>query len=399
MQTTSFRRSRIVALLGTLLAGMLTLSLYWTSSELHAKDKNQKGKARPPVQFPFGTDDSIRKVHSILLWDSFSDFRLEDGTGMFTRFKCPQKHCTMTRNRSVLADSPVVLFHMRETTSPDQLPVRGNTQQRWVFAMKEPPVYSEFDAQSFNGLFDWTMTYRPDSDIPWPYGSFYLFSKLKSTLPDYHKIKTESQKSQTIPDDGTEPRRQKSVTWIVSRCKSGSKREDFVAELQKYIDVDVYGRCGPLRCTRGNGSDSCQARIKDYHFYLAFENSFCPDYVTEKLYKVLAMEDRPPIPVVLGGADYSKLAPPHSVINARDFPDPQTLANYLSELTEDKEKYNEYHEWRRKYRISIWGTPSAICKICSKAHEPSRVVSGVLEPDEIPRVDLTTFWSKESCRG
>lgn len=90
------------------------------------------------------------------------------------------------------------------------------------------------------------------------------------------------------------------MAWIVSRCKSDSKREDFVAELQKYIDVDVYGRCGPLRCTRGNGSDSCQARIKDYHFYLAFENSFCPDYVTEKLYKVLAMEDRPPIPVVLG---------------------------------------------------------------------------------------------------
>lgn len=146
-----------------------------------------------------GTDHSIRKVHSILLWDSFSDFRLEDGTGMFTRFKCPQKDCTVTRNRSVLADSAVVLFHMRETTIPDQLPVRGDALQRWVFAMKEPPVYSQFDAQSFNGLFDWTMTYRPDSDVPWPYGSFYLSSKPKSTLPDYHNMKTENQKSQIIP--------------------------------------------------------------------------------------------------------------------------------------------------------------------------------------------------------
>ena len=100
--------------------------------------------------------------------------------------------------------------------------------------------------------------------------------------------------------DSTELIRQKSVAWIVSRCRSDSKREDFVTELQKYIDVDVYGRCGTLRCTRGNASNSCQAKMKDYHFYLAFENSFCPDYVTEKLYKVLAMEDRPPIPVVLG---------------------------------------------------------------------------------------------------
>lgn len=155
--------------------------------------------ARKYFTLSVGTDHSLRKVHTVLLWDKFTDFRLEDGSGMFTRFKCPQRHCTVTRNRSALADSRVVVFHMRETIRPDLLPERGNAEQKWVFAMKEPPVYAEFDAQSVNGLFDWTMTYRRDSDIPWPYGSFYLMSKPRPTLPDYHKRKTDHQNSQMTP--------------------------------------------------------------------------------------------------------------------------------------------------------------------------------------------------------
>ena len=62
--------------------------------------------------------------------------------------------------------------------------------------------------------------------------------------------------------------------------------------LSQHIDVSIYGRCGRLQCSRGNATDACRHRIKDYHFYLAFENSFCPEYVTEKLYKALAVEDR-----------------------------------------------------------------------------------------------------------
>ncbi|VDI46233.1 Hypothetical predicted protein, partial [Mytilus galloprovincialis] len=58
-----------------------------------------------------------------------------------------------------------------------------------------------------------------------------------------------------------------------------------VAELKKYIDVDVYGKCGKPCSTWMD--DSCFKNLGgDYKFYLAFENSHCEDYVTEKAFRL-----------------------------------------------------------------------------------------------------------------
>ncbi|OQV18792.1 putative Alpha-(1,3)-fucosyltransferase C [Hypsibius exemplaris] len=332
----------------------------------------------------------------ILLWDTFADLHLEDGSGMFHRFRCQQTRCSITRDRSLLTESQVVMFHMRETITPEKLPRRPppEVSQSWVFAMKEPPVYSEFDAAAFNGFFDWTMTYKLDSDIPWPYGGFVKRPKARK-VPDYFSEKNGEVDSQLVKDrTGTlSGSVNQSISWIVSRCKSDTKREDFVADLQRHIDVAIYGRCGPLRCSRGNASDACQHVPKHYHFYLAFENSFCPDYCTEKLYKILAIEDRPPIPIVMGGANYSQVAPPNSVIDVGDFRNPAELAVFLREVMADRELYNSFHAWRKEYRVLVWGTPAAMCGLCGKAHEslPAGTVIG-------PREDLDVFWDKASCQ-
>ena len=58
---------------------------------------------------------------------------------------------------------------------------------------------------------------------------------------------------------------------------------EYARELAKYIGVDIYGSCGTKRCPRN--SDQCFDMLnKDYKFYLAFENSNCKDYITEKFY-------------------------------------------------------------------------------------------------------------------
>ena len=36
----------------------------------------------------------------------------------------------------------------------------------------------------------------------------------------------------------------------MSNCNSRSRRGDYAEELKKYIDVDIYGRCGDLELTR-----------------------------------------------------------------------------------------------------------------------------------------------------
>jgi len=41
--------------------------------------------------------------------------------------------------------------------------------------------------------------------------------------------------------------------------------------------------------------------FSQYKFYLAFENSLCTDYITEKFYQTL---NRDIIPVVMGGGQY-----------------------------------------------------------------------------------------------
>ncbi|CAF1497722.1 unnamed protein product, partial [Didymodactylos carnosus] len=95
---------------------------------------------------------------------------------------------------------------------------------------------------------------------------------------------------------------------MVSHCKTAGKREDYVAELKAFIDVDIYGRCGLYQCAK-NDMNCWKILEQNYKFYLSFENSICSHYVTEKLFAIL---DYDLIPVVFGGANYSSIMPPHS---------------------------------------------------------------------------------------
>ena len=63
------------------------------------------------------------------------------------------------------------------------------------------------------------------------------------------------------------------------------------------LQVDVYGKCGKLKCGRGESvqqqiidtNTRCDETISHYKFYLAFENTLCPDYVTEKFFRTLTL--------------------------------------------------------------------------------------------------------------
>ena len=63
---------------------------------------------------------------------------------------------------------------------------------------------------------------------------------------------------------------------------------------------------------------------RDYKFYLAFENSLCRDYVTEKFYNPLLYST---VPIVYSGADYYD-APLNSYIDVRNFTSGKYLLHY-----------------------------------------------------------------------
>ena len=101
---------------------------------------------------------------------------------------------------------------------------------RYVFFLLEHPYHQWNDLRNFQSIFNLTMTYRRDSDVPLLYGK-------------------------VVPRDPGEPwqpknlaKSRKLVAWFVGNCDTKSKRELYVKELQKYIDVDIYGKCGPLKC-------------------------------------------------------------------------------------------------------------------------------------------------------
>ena len=81
-----------------------------------------------------------------------------------------------------------------------------------------------------------------------------------------------------------------------------------IKELKKYVGVDVYGACGDKKCPEkfrnGTLTSDCRAILADeYKFYLAFENSLCRDYITEKFFSVLELDT---VPVVHGNGQYDQ---------------------------------------------------------------------------------------------
>ena len=177
----------------------------------------------------------------------------------------------------------------------------------------------------------------------------------------------------------------------MSHCETQSKRELYVKVLQQYIPVQIYGSCsnGTKRAKDLDTSILFKDNAPTFKFYLAFENSLCTDYVTEKLWRTLGL---PLVPVVMGGVDYSRIAPPRSVIDVNDFPTVKDLADYLIFLDHNnvsvlktitpicvkevhfllQDEYLKYFEWRKKYKL-YW--TFAGCSLCRRLHNPNEPVN------------------------
>ena len=195
-----------------------------------------------------------------------------------------------------------------------------------------------------DGVFNITATYSRRSDIMYNYGE--LMRKHDNFKIDASVLRGKS----------------KYVAWMVSNCGDSSGRLKYARELSKHISLDIYGQCGKLKC-RKSKDYSCFDKIeKDYYFYLSFENSICDEYLTEKVWQAMK---RYLVPVVLGGANYSKILPPNSYIDVANFTSPKALAGYLKQVAGNMDLYRSYFEWKRHYFVKHESAfETFICTMC-----------------------------------
>ncbi|CAG7827099.1 unnamed protein product [Allacma fusca] len=133
------------------------------------------------------------------------------------------------------------------------------------------------------------------------------------------------------------------------------------------MEIDSYGKCGDKTCP---DDTKCREYLGNhYKFFLAFENSLCEDYVTEKFFASFPVGM---VPVTYGLGNYDEIAPPHSFINALDFPNTKALAEYLLHLDKNDEEYLAYFDWRRNYAMGYNGGDIQFCTLCMKVWEPIR---------------------------
>ncbi|KAK5969092.1 Fucosyl transferase [Trichostrongylus colubriformis] len=184
------------------------------------------------------------------------------------------------------------------------------------------------------------------------------------------------------------------AAWFVSHCATNSLRESYVRELKKSFPVDIYGSCGQLKCARGG---ACENMLdKDYHFYIAFENSICEDYITEKLWNQGYQRDV--VPLVLKRSIVEPFVPPNSFIAVDDFHSTEEMASYLHYLMKNKTAYAEYFSWRREYKVVFLNgkyhdateRPWGFCQVCRLLWEKPRPSFTIK--------DFTTWWDR-SCEA
>lgn len=276
-----------------------------------------------------------KNVTTVLLW--FWPFGVTFNPNVCSDYGI--EGCFITADRNYFNEADGVVFHHRDI-SPDlsNLPQQERPlYQMWVWFNMENPSYSD-RFPGMDDLFNLTLNYRLDADIP---------------LPHLYLVPAKSE------EDFVPPNKDKLVCWIVSNWKEHYIRVKYFTELSKHIKVTTYGR-GFGDYHYGNAL-STMASCK---FYLSFENSIFNDYITEKLYNPLSVGT---VPVVFGTSreNYEKLVLGDSFIHVDDFASAKELADYLLYLDKNDDMYRKYFQWRKHYQVrqvGLWSEPS--CQAC-----------------------------------
>jgi hypothetical protein len=213
------------------------------------------------------------------------------------------------------------------------------------------------------GSYDIVANTDLNSDVPLPYFNWVEYNFKNPIKPKTATAHVAAFISNCGP--------QKRLNWMQSMMKAGVK-------------IDSYGNCMrnkeiPREYQQQYGHDYNaikMAIVSTYKFTMSFENSGTKDYVTEKLFGVLAAGSVP----LYDGAPNGKIFGPSekSMLFADDFGTPEKMAEHILYLDGNDTAYNEYLSWKSygpsdqfTYLMDI-GNVHSSCRLCIRTADMHR---------------------------
>nr|XP_053607590.1 uncharacterized protein LOC128673636 [Plodia interpunctella] len=139
------------------------------------------------------------RTYEILVWKHwdwlkkrhvYNFGRTNDSQDIFT--DCSVSNCIFTGNDSTINTVDIVIVHLMKRIFP--VVEKRNKKQIWVFLNDEAPTNAFQKTKSLPmleklaNIFNWSMTYRTDSDVPVPYGRTVPLKRPKSFIITHESI-------------------------------------------------------------------------------------------------------------------------------------------------------------------------------------------------------------------
>lgn len=233
------------------------------------------------------------------------------GQSMFINQKCPYINCYISYSKDSLnsdEDFDAVVFNIDDVRKMDVtfINLTRSPEQLYIFRSSETPEKHPLCDRDLEDFFNWTWTYKLNSDIPQPFldihGPNNSVVGPRANMKWVKKMKKSNKFSTKIAF------KQKAVAWVLTKCKLKSKHQDFIKEIKNELKsynytLDIYGPCGSNKCPGGRALKCYKMVEKNYYFQLVVEEYLSEDYVTESMASAMS---HLAIPIVLGTSDYSK---------------------------------------------------------------------------------------------
>lgn len=264
-----------------------------------------------------GRYQKYKGMFYLFLWtdhDRSSYEFIQSKSEMFIQNDCAYRNCFIINTTTYL--SPITKYdallfgadalHAKpDMTLPD---LRSRNQKYILFSFESTAKHPI--AAKYNNFFNWTWTYKVDADISFKYITIRQKNgRVIGPNQNMHWIPTAQMKKTSLNIVQKLRKKTMAAAWIVKKCRAKNMHTDYVRELREKLRkyemiVSIFGPCGLVPCPRDDVVQCYGLIAKDYYFYLAFEDSWAEDYVTDQL--LIALNNYA-VPIVFGGANYTRL--------------------------------------------------------------------------------------------